>query len=173
MKVSLVLQLSSFIVGLCQARQEPAQHSTSTSDPTRGVPTSQLRMLSLGLAHLLHEVAESAKQTEQQGEQVLAELDGAAKSLESLSKLSLTTGRSHRQVRENPTCYKCIQCNQNVSVLPRWSYFIDSMYSWVAKASKCHFSCIYNNTSLFMVMYLIIWICKVTFNHSLKLKVIL
>lgn len=106
MKASLVLQLSGLLVGLCQAHSDPPPDSASTSEQTGGVPVSQLRMLSLGLAHLLHEVAESTKQMEQQGEQVSAELDGAAKSLESLRKHSLLTGRTHKQVRKNPTCYK-------------------------------------------------------------------
>lgn len=67
---------------------------------------SQLRMLSLGLAHLLHGVAENAKQMEQQGQQVSAELNGAAKSLESLRKQSLQAGRTHKQVRGNPISEK-------------------------------------------------------------------
>lgn len=63
---------------------------------------SQLRMLSLGLAHLVHGVMENAGQMEQQAEQVLAELNQATESLESLRKRSLQTGRTHKQVRKLP-----------------------------------------------------------------------
>lgn len=62
---------------------------------------SHLRMLSLGLAHLLRGVEENAKKLEKQGEQGALELNRATKGLESLSKQSLQTGRIHRQVREN------------------------------------------------------------------------
>lgn len=60
---------------------------------------SHLRMLSLGLAHLLKGVEENAKQLEQQEERVAAELERATKSIESLHKRSLLTGWTHRQVR--------------------------------------------------------------------------
>ncbi|XP_026196134.1 uncharacterized protein LOC113148604 [Anabas testudineus] len=101
MKASLVLQLSSLLVGLCQAHRDPPPHSASTSKQTGGVPVSQLRMLSLGLAHLLHGVAENAEQMERQGEQVSAELDGATRSLERLREHGLQAGRTHKQVRKD------------------------------------------------------------------------
>ncbi|XP_034565455.1 uncharacterized protein LOC117831078 isoform X2 [Notolabrus celidotus] len=58
-------------------------------------------MLSLGLAHLLQGVKENARRLEQQGEQVVAELDGTTKSVESLRKQSLQAGRTRRQVRKD------------------------------------------------------------------------
>lgn len=94
-----MLQLSFMLVGLCQGRPPPGD--PSTSQEAGEVPVSQLKMLSLGLAHLLHGVEENAGQLEQQGEQVMAELDGATRSLESLRKKSFQTGRTHRQVRRN------------------------------------------------------------------------
>lgn len=94
-----MLQLSVLLVGLCQAHPTPPPGDPPTSQEVGEVPTSQLRMLSLGLAHLLQGVEENAKRLEQQGEQVAAELDGATKSLESLRKQSLQVGRTHRQVR--------------------------------------------------------------------------
>ncbi|XP_041816745.1 uncharacterized protein LOC121623521 [Chelmon rostratus] len=101
MRVSRVLQLSVLLVGLCQAHPTPPPGDPPTSQEVGEVPTSQLRMLSLGLAHLLQGVEENAKRLEQQGEQVAAELDGATKSLESLRKQSLQVGRTHRQVRKD------------------------------------------------------------------------
>lgn len=96
-----MLQLSVLLVGLCQAHRAPPPGGPSTSQGAGVVPVSQLRMLSLGLAHLLQGVEENAQQLEQQGGQVAAELDGATKSLESLLKQSLKAGRTHRQVRNN------------------------------------------------------------------------
>ncbi|KAF3702304.1 hypothetical protein EXN66_Car017992 [Channa argus] len=102
MKVSRVfLQLSILLVGLCQAHCDPPPDAASASGQKGGVPVSQLRMLSLGLAHLLHGVAENNEQLEQQRKQVLAELDGATQTLESLLKQRLHTGRTHRQVRKD------------------------------------------------------------------------
>lgn len=96
-----MLQLSVFLIGLCQAHRATPPGDPSTSQEAGEVAVSQLRMLSLGLAHLLQGVEENAKRLEQQGEQVAAELDRATKGLESLRKQSLQRGRTHRQVREN------------------------------------------------------------------------
>lgn len=96
-----MLQLSVLLVGLCQAHRAPPPGDPSESQEAGGVPVSQLRMLSLGLAHLLQGVEENAKRLEQQGEQVAAELDGATKSLEGLRKQTLQAGRTNRQVRKS------------------------------------------------------------------------
>ncbi|KAI3361642.1 hypothetical protein L3Q82_002007 [Scortum barcoo] len=96
-----VLQLSVLLVGLCQAHRAPPPNDPSTAQEAGWVPVSQLRMLSLGLGHLLQGVQENAKRLEQQGEQVAAELDGATKSLEGLRKQSLQAGRTNRQVRKD------------------------------------------------------------------------
>ncbi|XP_049909231.1 uncharacterized protein LOC126395652 [Epinephelus moara] len=101
MRGSQVLQLSLLLVGLCQARRASPPGGPSTPQEAGEVPVSQLRMLSLGLAHLLQGVEENAEELEQQGEQVAAELDGATKSLESLRKQNLRAGRTHRQVRKD------------------------------------------------------------------------
>ncbi|XP_071322860.1 uncharacterized protein [Trachinotus anak] len=101
MRVSRVLQLSVLLVGLCQAHHVLSTDDASTSQEAGKVPVSQLRMLSLGLAHLLHGVEKNAEQLEQQGEQVAAELDGATRSLESLHKQGLQAGRTRRQVRRD------------------------------------------------------------------------
>ncbi|XP_073334464.1 uncharacterized protein [Pagrus major] len=101
MRVSWVLQLSVLLVGLCQAHRAPPSDDPSTSQEAGEVPVAQLRMLSLGLAHLLQGVEENAERLEKQGEQVAAELDGATKSLESLHKQSSQAGRTHRQVRKD------------------------------------------------------------------------
>lgn len=90
-----MLCLFILLVGLCQAHGDP-----SKSQEKCEVPVSQLRVLSLGLSNLLQGVEENAGRLEGQGEQVAAELDRATKSLESLHKQSLHTGRAHRQVRE-------------------------------------------------------------------------
>lgn len=90
-----MLQLSVFLIGLCQAHRATPPGDPSTSQEAGEVAVSQLRMLSLGLAHLLQGVEENAKRLEQQGEQVAAELDRATK------QASLQRGRTHRQVREN------------------------------------------------------------------------
>ncbi|XP_041667381.1 uncharacterized protein LOC121525445 [Cheilinus undulatus] len=92
------LLLLVLMVGLCQAYQAS---STSTSQAAGAVPVAQVRMLSLGLAHLLQGVQDNGKRLEQQGEQVDAELDGVTKSVESLHKQSLQAGRTHRQVRKD------------------------------------------------------------------------
>lgn len=96
-----VLQLSIFLVGLWQAHCATPPGRVSASQEAGGVPVSHLRMLSLGLAHLLQGVEENAKKLEKQGDQGALELNRATKGLESLSKQSLQTGRTHRQVREN------------------------------------------------------------------------
>ncbi|XP_068588519.1 uncharacterized protein [Cebidichthys violaceus] len=101
MRVSRALRLSFLLVGLCQAHRAPPPGVPSTSQEAGEVPVAQLRMLSLGLAHLLQGLVENAEQLERQGEQVAAELDGAAESLESLRKQSLQAGRTHRQVRKD------------------------------------------------------------------------
>ncbi|KAG8010879.1 Phosphatidylinositol 4-phosphate 5-kinase type-1 beta [Nibea albiflora] len=99
MTVSRVLQLSILLVGLCQAHC-----TTPASDPSQEAGealVSQLRMLSLGLAHLLQGVEENTEQLEQQGEQVAAELDRTMKTLENLHKQNLQARRTHRQVRKD------------------------------------------------------------------------
>ncbi|XP_040915293.1 uncharacterized protein LOC121195721 isoform X2 [Toxotes jaculatrix] len=101
MRVSRVLQVSTLLLVLFQVHHALPTDDASTSQEAGMVPVSQLRMLSLGLAHLLHGVEENAEQLEQQGEQVAADLDGATRSLESLHKRSLQTGRTHRQVRKD------------------------------------------------------------------------
>ncbi|XP_029300801.1 uncharacterized protein LOC115016868 [Cottoperca gobio] len=98
MWVSRVLQLSVLLVGLCQAHRAPP---SSSSQEAGEVPVSQLRMLALGMAHLLQGVEENTEQLEQRGEQVAADMDGATKSLESLRKQSLQAGRTHKQVRKD------------------------------------------------------------------------
>lgn len=114
MRVSQVLRLSVLLVGLCQAHRAPPPSDPSTSQEAGEVPVAQLRMLSLGLAHLLQGVEENAGRLEKQGEQVAAELDGAMKSLESLLKQSSQAGRTHRQVRKN---YQVAQTNTQTSVV--------------------------------------------------------
>lgn len=96
-----MLQLSALLVGLCQARRAPPPGDSSASQEAGEVPVSHMRMLSLGLGHLLQGVEENVERLEQQGEAVAAELDGDTKSLESLSKQSFQTGRTHRQVRKD------------------------------------------------------------------------
>ncbi|CAK6965142.1 uncharacterized protein LOC122968712 [Scomber scombrus] len=100
-RVSRMLQLSFVLMGLCQARRDHPPGDPSASQESGEVPVSQLKMLSLGLAHLLKGVEENAGKLEQQGERVATELDGATRSLESLRKQSLQTGRTHRQVRKD------------------------------------------------------------------------
>jgi len=99
MSLSRVLQLSALLVGLCQAHKAPQTGDGFTSQKPGKVPESHLRMLALGLAHLLQGLEENVQQLEQQGELVGAELDGATKNLENLRKQSIQTGRTHRQVR--------------------------------------------------------------------------
>ncbi|CAB1455453.1 unnamed protein product [Pleuronectes platessa] len=60
-----------------------------------------MRMLSLGLAHLLHGVEENAGQLERAGGQAAAELDGVIRTVETLHKQSLQAGRTHRQARKD------------------------------------------------------------------------
>ncbi|XP_035464515.1 uncharacterized protein LOC118285168 [Scophthalmus maximus] len=96
MRASRVLQLSAWLAGVCAA----LCHALPTEEAGE-VPASQLRMLSLGLAHLLHGVEENAGQLERRGEQAAAELDGVARSLEGLTKQSSQAGRTHRQVRKD------------------------------------------------------------------------
>lgn len=98
MSASRVLQLSALLLGLCEA------HGASPAGnhfPSQKVPVSHLRMLTLGLAHLLQGVEENVQRLEQEGELVGAELDGATKSLESLRTQNIQTGRTHRQVRKS------------------------------------------------------------------------
>nr|XP_019960690.1 PREDICTED: uncharacterized protein LOC109640902 isoform X2 [Paralichthys olivaceus] len=97
MMVRQVLQLSVLLVGVCTAHQVLPAEEASVSGEAGEVPQPQLRMLSLGLAHLLHGVEENAGQLERQGEQVAAELDGVTRSVETLHKQSLQAGRTHRQ----------------------------------------------------------------------------
>ncbi|XP_072228039.1 uncharacterized protein [Leuresthes tenuis] len=101
MSLSRVLQLSALLVGLCQAHKAPQTGDGFTSQKPGKVPESHLRMLALGLAHLLQGLEENVQQLEQQGELVGAELDGATRNLENLRKQSLQTGRTHRQVRKD------------------------------------------------------------------------
>lgn len=101
MRASRALRLSFLLVGLCQAHHAPPPGVPSASREAGKVPVSQLRMLSLGLAHMLQGLVENAEHLERQGDQVAAELDGAAESLESLRKQSLQAGRTHRQVRKD------------------------------------------------------------------------
>ncbi|XP_074473843.1 uncharacterized protein LOC141757323 isoform X2 [Sebastes fasciatus] len=97
MRVSRALQLSVLLVGICRAHRASPPGGPSASQEAGEVPVAQLRMLSLGLAHLLQGVAENAEQLEQRGDQVAAELDGTTKSLEGLRKQSLQAGRTHKQ----------------------------------------------------------------------------
>nr|XP_019960689.1 PREDICTED: uncharacterized protein LOC109640902 isoform X1 [Paralichthys olivaceus] len=101
MMVRQVLQLSVLLVGVCTAHQVLPAEEASVSGEAGEVPQPQLRMLSLGLAHLLHGVEENAGQLERQGEQVAAELDGVTRSVETLHKQSLQAGRTHRQARKD------------------------------------------------------------------------
>lgn len=95
-----MLQLSLLLVGLCQPFCASAPDASSSQEAGE-VPASQLKMLSLGLAHLLQGVEGNAKGLEQQGNHVATELDRATKNLESLRKHSLHTGRTHRQVSQS------------------------------------------------------------------------
>ncbi|XP_069563362.1 coiled-coil domain-containing protein 157-like [Brachyistius frenatus] len=101
MRVSRVLQLSVLLVGLCQARRALPPGDASASQEAGEVPLTQMRMLSLGLAHLLQRVEENVERLEQQGELVAGNIDGVTKSLESFRKQSAQTGRTHRQVRKD------------------------------------------------------------------------
>ncbi|XP_006803534.1 uncharacterized protein LOC102787905 [Neolamprologus brichardi] len=91
MRVSQVLQLSTLLVGL---------HHVWCSPALGQVPVSQVKMLSLGLAHLLEEVTENVERLEQHGEMMGREMDGATKRLESLRKKNIQVGRTHKQVRK-------------------------------------------------------------------------
>ncbi|XP_034457850.1 uncharacterized protein LOC117771514 [Hippoglossus hippoglossus] len=101
MRVRQVLQLLVLLVGVCPAHHALLAEEASTSWEAGEVPLSQMRMLSLGLAHLLHGVEENAGQLERRGEQAAAELDGVTRSVETLHKQSLQAGRTHRQARKD------------------------------------------------------------------------
>ncbi|XP_029986237.1 uncharacterized protein LOC115416564 [Sphaeramia orbicularis] len=81
--------LSVLLVGVRLSLQDPSQ-----------VPVSQLRTLSLGLAHLLQGVDENARRLERQGQRAAMELEGVATGLENLRKQNVQRGRTHRQVRK-------------------------------------------------------------------------
>ncbi|XP_029921536.1 uncharacterized protein LOC115369115 [Myripristis murdjan] len=101
MKVSRVLQLSILLVGLCLARHTPSPATHSSTQEAGQVPMSHVKMLSLGLGHLLQGVEENSGRVGRQVEQVTTELDGAAKTLENLHKQGVQAGRTHRQVRKD------------------------------------------------------------------------
>lgn len=95
---SRVLQLSLLLVGLCQPFCASAPDASSSQEAGE-VPVSQLKMLSLGLAHLLQGVDGNAKGLEQQGEHVATELDGATKNSGEPSQAQFTQ-RPDSQARE-------------------------------------------------------------------------
>ncbi|KAG7498656.1 hypothetical protein JOB18_016860 [Solea senegalensis] len=95
----LVFVLLLMMMGICPCSS--SGEGSSSSREAGDVPLSQLRMLSLGLAHLLRSVEENSRQLELQGEQAAAELDGATKSLDNVLKQRLQTGRTHRQARKD------------------------------------------------------------------------
>ncbi|XP_062268295.1 uncharacterized protein LOC133974666 [Platichthys flesus] len=101
MRVKQVLQLLVLLVGVGPAHHALLAEEASTSWEAGEVPLSQMRMLSLGLAHLLHGVEENAGQLERQGGQAAAELDGVIRTVETLHKQSLQAGRTHRQARKD------------------------------------------------------------------------
>ncbi|KAL6097145.1 uncharacterized protein ACO6RY_06305 [Pungitius sinensis] len=101
MRANRALRLSFLLLGLCQAYRARPPGGPYTTQEAGEVPVSQLRMLSLGLAHLLQGLVENVGQLERRGELVAAELDEAAESLESLRKQSSQAGRTHRQVRKD------------------------------------------------------------------------
>lgn len=111
MRVSQVLQLSTLLVGL---------HHVWCSPALGQVPVSQVKMLSLGLAHLLEEVTENVERLEQHGEMMGREMDGAMKRLESLRKKNIQVGRTHKQVSESSVNYFSQQIRQpSVQSLPQ------------------------------------------------------
>lgn len=75
------------------------------------VPMSQLRMLSKGLGHLLHGVGENMGRLDRLGVLMVTELDGATKTVESLHKQSVQTGRTNKQVKRTQ--------NSNMHLIPR------------------------------------------------------
>lgn len=94
-----VLRLSVFLVGLWQQANCATLPGRPSAPPERaGVPVLQLRMLSLGLHHLLQGVEEHSSSLEKRGQQGALQLEQATKHVERLSKQSLQTGRTHRQV---------------------------------------------------------------------------
>lgn len=94
-----VLQLSVFLVGLWQQANSAALPGRPSAPPEQaGVPVPHLRMLSLGLNHLLQGVKEHSISLEKRGQQGALQLEQATKHVEELSKQSLQTGRTHRQV---------------------------------------------------------------------------
>ncbi|KAM3599787.1 uncharacterized protein V6R79_011508 [Siganus canaliculatus] len=99
--MNTVLLLCFSLVGFCGGFHDPPSGDPSASQEAGGVPMSQLRMLSLGLAHLLQGVQENGKRLDEQGEQVVVEVDAATKNLESLRKSSFQAGRTHRQLRKD------------------------------------------------------------------------
>lgn len=101
MSRSGVLQLWVFLVGLWQQAHCATLPGRPSAPPEgAGVPVPHLRMLSLGLDHLLKGVEGHSRTLEKRGQQGAQELEQAAKHLEELSKQSLQTGRTHRQVRK-------------------------------------------------------------------------
>lgn len=99
MSRSRLLQLSVFLVGLWQQAPCATLPGRPSAPPEgAGVPVPHLRMLSLGLDHLLKGVEEHSRTLEKRGQQGAQELEQATKHLEELSKQSLPTGRTHRQV---------------------------------------------------------------------------
>ncbi|XP_040053738.2 uncharacterized protein LOC120831906 [Gasterosteus aculeatus] len=101
MRVNGALRLCFLLLGLCQACRARPPGGPYTTREVGEVPVSQLRMLSLGLAHLLQGLVENVEQLELRGKLVAAGLDEAAESLESLRKQSLQAGRTHRQARKD------------------------------------------------------------------------
>ncbi|KAM4533257.1 uncharacterized protein V3H82_026833 [Fundulus diaphanus] len=90
MRTRQVLQLSALLMGLC-----------CLAVPAGKIPTSQLEMLALGLAHLLEAAEDDVRSLEQQGDLVVKELYVATKNLESLRRQSSQAARTHRQVRKD------------------------------------------------------------------------
>ncbi|KAM4634675.1 uncharacterized protein ACJ7VT_002656 [Polymixia lowei] len=101
MRVSRAAQLSVLLVGLCLVRRTSPSGRTSSTEGTGQVPAAHLKMLSLGLAHLLQGVEENSGRLGRQGARVAAELEGATGAAEALRKQSLQAGRTHRQVRKD------------------------------------------------------------------------
>ncbi|XP_062334425.1 uncharacterized protein LOC134034091 isoform X2 [Osmerus eperlanus] len=100
MKVSRVLQLIVWVVGLCLAQQVPPQSSPGSRERGGGqVPMPQLKVLSAGLVHLLQGLQESQGYVEKHVEQVTGELEGTERDVERLRELGVQAGRAHRRVR--------------------------------------------------------------------------
>ena len=100
MKVSRVLQLIVWVVGLCLAQQVPPQSSPGSRERGGGqVPLPQLKVLSAGLVHLLQGLQESRGYVEKHVEQVTGELEGTEQDVERLRELGVQAGRTHRRVR--------------------------------------------------------------------------